>query len=569
VLTAQYEGGPGKGDARVIFKGTANGPQIATQLNFTISPPTFAGPNEIFSVVVELLDVNGSLAAFSNLANGQVALTIDNNPSSGSLAGNATINATDATASFTGMSINNVGFGYTLMASISTLSAVTSAIDIFNINEGGPGSGNAKSISLLTNHDNQSIGIWKGGTVGNETNWSIGSNWVGGISPNSLDLVYIEPNGNGHLPILTSNATVRTLNFNGAQKHLELGNNSLTITEKVERSTSQEFIKTNGSGGLIKNPVHVGSTFLFPVGNSSFNPVEITNNTQTDEWFSARVFDEVYEFGTWGPVLSEPRVKRTWDIGKQTPSANSNNGVDFLFKWNNGEESSPPPSTYALFHHDVNGNGWGEVVIGTPNANGTTLSFVGYKGGFSPFGIGDPNDPLPVELIYFKGDCEENGYNFKWATAAEVNSKHFILEHSKDLTHWQALSNLPASGFSSTEKTYVCPIAFSIHEYGPYFRIYQEDIDGNFEHFAPIHLQCKKGGNENIIVSPNPSRNEIKISGVINPLDWELFDNRGGKIKSGKLIPENGVCRINLDYLPTGLYLFSTSKGSTQLLIQD
>lgn len=566
-LSAQYLGGNGDGGANELFQGTANGAQVATQLVFT-SAPTNVGPTESFSVLVEIRDAAGNLAAFSSLANGSVALAIDNNPASGTLSGTTPVSAVDATATFSGMSINNAGFGYTLEATVSSLAATSAGIDVFCLYCGGSGDGGARSSNPLSTQNGQSVVIWRGGDSGNETDWATAANWADGAAAGAGDIVYIEPNGNGHQPVLTANTSIASLNFNSAQKPLELGNFNLTITGTVGRASTTEYLKTNGTGSLIKDDIALAGSFTFPVGNSSYNPLTITNNTTAAEWFSARVMDEVYEYGTYGPILSNKRVKRTWDIGKETPSANSGTGVDFVFNWNSGELSSPAPSTYALFHHDANGNGWGEVVLGTPSQNGNSFTFTGYQGSFSPFGIGDQNDPLPVVLLYFTGDCSPQGLDFNWATASEVNSQSFTLEHSSNLSNWQALHTQAAAGFSSSQKNYSALLPAGMN-YGPYFRLHQRDFDGKFENFPPLHLECTENTGSGLLLYPNPSQVQVQVSGFSGTLDWQIIDASGRQLRSGRLNSEGQPESLPTQDLPAGLYIFQSTKGRLPLMIKE
>lgn len=566
-LCAQYLGGSGDGASRELFRGTANGAQVATQIVFTASP-VFVAPTESFTVLAEIRDASGNVAAFSSLSNASVSLAIDNNPASGTLSGTTPVTAVDAVATFSSMSIDNAGFGYSLEATASTLSATSSSFDVFNIYEGGSGDGAARSSGPQSTQNGQSIVIWRGGSSGNETDWATGSNWVGGTPATTGDLVYIEPNGNGHLPVLSAHTQIASLNFNAAGKPVELGNYNLTLTETIGRATATEYIKTNGAGSLIKDDIGNGVTFSFPVGNSSYNPLSITNNTGTAEWFSARVRDEVYEFGTYGPILTQPRVKRTWDIDKETPNASAGSGVDFVFNWNSGEVSNPAPATYALFHHDANGNGWAEVVIGSGTQNGNSFTYTGYTGTFSPFGIGDPADPLPVELLYFNGTCQPQGLDFRWATAAEVNSKSFTLEHSANLVEWHALHTQPAAGFSSSQNDYSVQLPHQAH-LGPYFRLHQEDFDGKFERFAPLHLDCSETSGSGLLLYPNPARDAVWVSGIAGTLDWEIFDARGRRLRSGKLNMDETPQQLPTQGLPAGLYLFQTPNGRLPLMLQD
>jgi hypothetical protein len=101
--------------------------QAPTHLAFT-SIPTGVLPNQLFNVSVQVRNAAGTTAVG---ATNVVTLAIGTNPSSGTLSGPITANAVNGTATFSGVSINNVGQDYTLTASATSLTGATSGpIDV-------------------------------------------------------------------------------------------------------------------------------------------------------------------------------------------------------------------------------------------------------------------------------------------------------------------------------------------------------------------------------------------------------------------------------------------------------
>jgi hypothetical protein len=104
----------------------------ATQLVFSTQPSDSTGgvafPTQ---PVVEVQDAGGNrVTSFS----GSVSLTIGTNPSGGTLSGTTTVNVVNGLATFSGLSINTAGTGYTLTAASDTLTSATS--NSFNITVG-------------------------------------------------------------------------------------------------------------------------------------------------------------------------------------------------------------------------------------------------------------------------------------------------------------------------------------------------------------------------------------------------------------------------------------------------
>jgi hypothetical protein len=93
---------------------------------------TAAGASITPAVTVQILDSLGNLT--TSTAN--VTLAIGSNPGSGTLGGTLTVAAVNGAATFSNLSINKVGTGYTLSASGTGLTGVTSSA--FNITVGAP-----------------------------------------------------------------------------------------------------------------------------------------------------------------------------------------------------------------------------------------------------------------------------------------------------------------------------------------------------------------------------------------------------------------------------------------------
>src|SRR5205814_7516960 len=100
-------------------------PGTASQLAFTVQPSAaIAGATIAPAVQVTALDVQGNTAtAFA----GSVTVEIATNPGAGTLSGTATVTAVAGVATFSTLSINKSGIGYTLSAAALALTTGTSA----------------------------------------------------------------------------------------------------------------------------------------------------------------------------------------------------------------------------------------------------------------------------------------------------------------------------------------------------------------------------------------------------------------------------------------------------------
>jgi alpha-tubulin suppressor-like RCC1 family protein len=100
---------------------------VATELVFTTPPPdsTVVGTIITPAIVVTAHDVNGKIATSFT---GAVTLAFGLNPHSATLGGTVTVAAVAGVATFTDISLNKVGVGYTLVASSGDLTSATTTV---------------------------------------------------------------------------------------------------------------------------------------------------------------------------------------------------------------------------------------------------------------------------------------------------------------------------------------------------------------------------------------------------------------------------------------------------------
>jgi hypothetical protein len=114
----------------IVYRYAAWSGAPAAKLAYSIQPSTCeAGITISPAVNVEVQDQYGNLIAIDNSTS--ISLAIGTNPSSGTLSGTTSKTVSSGVASFSDLSINNAGSGYTLVASATGLTSATS--NTFNI----------------------------------------------------------------------------------------------------------------------------------------------------------------------------------------------------------------------------------------------------------------------------------------------------------------------------------------------------------------------------------------------------------------------------------------------------
>ena len=540
---AQYLGGNGRGEnGQTVTAELLDGSSAtATGLIFINSPANTTIPNT-FSATVWVVGSNN--LRFNSSAS--VALSIGTNPGSGTLSGTTAVTASSGVAEFTGLSINNAGVGYTLSAATAGLSTTTSnAFDIEgNLFAGGSGDGYANNSNL----NSILVGgqkLWRGG---NSTDWATASNWYPSGVPASTDAISIENNAYNNNPVLDGNRTIASVDFGGAGKKIEVGTFALTVSEEMFNADANNFVKTTSTGTL-KKTIANGGTFTFPVGNSAYNPVSIANQTGSSDAFSVRVLDEVYYKGLSGGVTTSPRIKRTWDIGKTNPNAGA--GVNFVFNWNTGEATNNI-TTHKLYQY--NGTVW-DKQAGTTSVSGTSLTYTGYTGSFTQFAIGDDIILLPVTWLDFRCEATQDGpTHLRWRTAADNNTRAFVVERSTEGQSYQSIGEVPAAGYSQTVRSYAFadpqPMAS-----GAYYRVRMEDMNGNSSYSDVCNSKAGTVNNPAPLkVFPNPTDGGLYMIALEPERNfvWEVFSATGQRVAMGN--SKEGQANARLHHLSEGIY---------------
>jgi len=415
--------------------------------------------------------------------------------------------------------------------------------------------------------------FWRGrntGTPLDDKGHNKGDNWVN-LNVNGNALGKVPRNGSDvkfaddvmEDMVLESNYSWGTLDFNKtgtdtSGKHVILGNYNLTLKAVADRDTN--IIKTTGTGKLIMR-VEKGGNATFHVGNLRYNPLIITNNGVEPDTFKVLVRDEMYANGSNSGALSDlKRVQKTWDISRV--NSNSGTGVNLSFSWlsngtNNGEESQIIANDkFALYHH--NGSVWIQEPTACSDASVSgslrTVTATGYIGTFSPFGLGDETQPLPIELLNFSAHCQAGYPTFEWTTATETNNSHFNLEQSPNLETWYPVAQAMGAGFSSTPKSYSFDLATFSPSKGLYFRLKQTDYDGKHESFDPIHLgTCLGLAPSAINVWPNPTNKTLEITGFDAGSIASVVNALGQQVAVVTMI-EGETTYFDASMLPSGMY---------------
>lgn len=371
--------------------------------------------------------------------------------------------------------------------------------------------------------------------------------------------------GGGIKPILNNVTINNTLNeveltnaisINGVLSFvsgkLNIKNYDLTMigASSIINMTPSMYIKTSSTGKLKRS---VGSSpVLFPIGNTSYNPVEITN-TGTQDFFGVYVIDNVTDDGSAiGTTTTFPVVNRTWMLEEDVVGGSL---ATVSLQWNTLDEINSFDRGAGFMAHYESGPAMWDNIGGT--VSGTEPFSVLSSGitGFSPFSIssGGGFAPLPTELISFQAvETADREVEISWSTASEHNSSHFTIHHSTDGINWNALTTVGAANQSTEIVNYSVKDNNAVSGLN-YYRLTQFDTDGNFKMYEPVSVKSSALSENSILVYPNPGnellRLELMNSKIEGEAILEVFSQSGALIHARNTFVQSGYNNLIVDDL--------------------
>jgi photosystem II stability/assembly factor-like uncharacterized protein len=211
------------------------------------------------------------------------------------------------------------------------------------------------------------------------------------------------------------------------------------------------------------------------------------------------------------------------------------------------QNSNTNSNLYHIFLLD-NNNGW---AVGT---NGTILY--------------TPNGGLPVELVSFSIELQDNEIVLNWITATETNNLGFEIERKRNDAPWGDLAFVKGNGTTTETQNY--SFMDENIKAGKYkYRLKQIDYDGSFEYSKIVEVEVGFPTEFSLEQNyPNPFNPKTKIKYQISKLSFvkiQIYDVLGNEIAT--LVNEEKPAgsyeaEFNPANLPSGIYFYRIQAGS-------
>lgn len=177
---------------------------------------------------------------------------------------------------------------------------------------------------------------------------------------------------------------------------------------------------------------------------------------------------------------------------------------------------------------------------------------------------------LPIVLLYFDGESENNRVKLQWASLIEKNNDFYTVERSLDGVHYEEVCTVDGAGNSDEVLAYAC------EDFAPYFgnilyRLTQTDFDGQSETFKDILVKHLSSDKE-VSVFPTIAQRSQPILlnggwGFAEMVDLQIYDLQGGVIQNVRYQVVADRIEIATDKLSNGYYVI---KGAVnQIPVQE
>lgn len=452
---------------------------------------------------------------------------------------------------------NPSGGGFDLRQAAHTLTLGGNTLTLH-----GAGSFNATNLGTITGSTTANLIVDKtSGAV------SIGS--IGFTTGSQLlnNLSYNCTTGASTTLTLNSSLTVSGVITLTAGK-INVGTSTLTSSGSIAGGSTASYIQT-ASTGVLRLPA-LNGTRLAPIGNSTYNPLTVTNTSSLD--WDLNVEDNVNVTDPFYASNVLKAVQRTWNI---TPSViPTPTGADLVFQY----DDSDPTQIGASFNIAENVQIWRNVLtnwisvgvaqVPTGTGPGVRTASISNWTRYSPFAISNISGPLPVDCIIGCQGQKQNGHGVvSWNVNSCADVTSFEIQRSVNRGAFTTIGTVSPSlnltSFNYTDDA----LASGTNLY----RIKVNRVTGGSKFSNTVAII--NGGGDLFIsqVTPNPAHDQAWITvsaGKKSTASFTVYNQSGQPVKQWQTALTDGSNRINLDILnlPAGNYTLSAVSGENRTI---
>jgi parallel beta-helix repeat protein len=198
---------------------------------------------------------------------------------------------------------------------------------------------------------------------------------------------------------------------------------------------------------------------------------------------------------------------------------------------------------------------------------GDPLSPFDPDGTITDMGVFSFDQSIPVELVSFTAELNENSVMLKWVTATETNNRGFEIQRKPDKADWEKVGFVEGHGTTTEPNSYSFEdknISTGIYLY----RLKQIDYNGSFEYSSEVKVEVGSPLEFSLEQNyPNPFNPSTSIQYQVSSISFVslvVYDILGNEIET--LVNEEklaGTYEVefnshsgNVQNLPSGVYFY-------------
>ncbi|MEN0005378.1 MAG: reprolysin-like metallopeptidase [Bacteroidota bacterium] len=324
--------------------------------------------------------------------------------------------------------------------------------------------------------------------------------------------------------------------------------NSFTTVPCIEFNSSDVPIVISSSGA----PTYISELNIGASG--TLKDVNIINLEGDHTWVSDLVFTLTSPDGTSRGVFGA--ICGSLDDFDLAFNSQSNNAYSSIpCPPTDGNIYQPAQSFNNFNDESINGN-WILTIQDRFNQDGGQVSSWGLR-----LCVENYVAALPVELLNFSVQAQEDALLLNWATASEIDNKGFWIERKlASEAAFTPIAWVDGQGTTELKQSYQYVDETAPRGQTIYYQLRQVDFDGAFD-FSPVRQGKLSLGAKEILVYPNPAYSELTIERSEDALSSTalLYDTKGRLLLQQPLTSPNS--QLDIIHLPSGIYWLSIRES--------
>jgi len=338
----------------------------------------------------------------------------------------------------------------------------------------------------------------------------------------------------------------------------------------VDQLTSNDTIWTNAANWPNCND-HCSNAYNIGLGTTVASQTSnATTNPAIDPPF-AGCGNPTLENTVWYNFTTSPtggEVTVTFENISCSPSAN---GIQVSIMELLGApcDSSSWNEVYCANNGNVLDFSWGPLIL-PPNTT-YYIAIDGFAGSDCDFDITISGQVLvlPIELINFQAECEDEKVLLRWTNATADDLTAYTVQRSDDAENFENIGTVAATNSNGTTHYLFADNDRSVGDW--YYRLESTSIDGRAIYSDVVAANCTNDGSS-LVVQPNPANETVNVlvSGLVADEFQLVVRDQSGRVLINKRLTTDGNehqnVPLNIAKLESGAYSVEVSTENTRLV---